>query len=286
MSLVGQLPEQLALGFGSQMAYAFARGQTLSFGADFSSTWFDAVELVDDGTDPGSDPITQSFQTIGVNVGYGWNFARNSDLQLTVGAQVAFGDTDAALADPTAGDNDTDIIPLPTGSFVLNWFPVMQREIVVGNRIEATVLGSPDPTLGTFQPRLNAGLGFELSFPPKTSLQILGSLSMPLAPPPDGQIGLNVGLGAGDSQVDVTIPLTYRFSDSIVGSIGGRFTYFFNRFGADPAEGEAAPPIDDSLVAEGFIAFEFALVDRSERGRHRTRHRLRHDPAPKLRRAL
>ena len=277
VTVVGQLPESLNIDYNTSLSYAFNRKHSVNLGGTFSANFFEALAAAStDGGDGGGQLTegnrTQTFQSVGLTLGYGYNFARNSSLTLSAGAQLAFGQADFTPGDDgTEGaETRTDLIPLPTASLGFTWLPVNQRSITVSNNLTVGIAGSVDPVFGTFQSRLSSALSFQVAFPPRLSIGVQGSLSTPLAPPEEDQgVTFAAGFGAGDSQLDLSVPVTYQFSRTISGGIGFRLSHFFTRFGVrstqvapDMGEEDTFDPLDSSTTYEVFVSLSFALSTR------------------------
>ena len=253
---VAQLPEALGIEVLSAISYRMSRQHSFNFGLTGSYNTFDAVTAAEMGMAATSQ--SQTFQSAGVSLGYGLNFGRSSAFNVDVGAQLATGQGQEADGTQTT----LDPIPLPTAAIRLSWLPLNRRSVSLNNVLGVQVAGGIDPVFGTFQPRLTGVLSFEFGLPPDLSIGLIGTYSMPLAEPDTGQgVVVDAAAGAGDSQLDLELPITYRFTRYISGSIGARFSYFFTTFGLDATDMMMmdAAVLDSSLTAEGFISLTFTI---------------------------
>ena len=251
-ALVGVLPETAVVGYDSSVAYRLNRRHSFGFNIGYTLTTFQAT---DETGNPSDDLPQQAFHSTTASLQYAWLFDRDSSVLVGAGAQLAIGDADAAAG--VVGDGETDFIPLPIATLGLSWVPINTRDVSVSNVITAAIEGSADPTQGTFQPRLSVSVDFQINVPRDLTIGLVGTLSMPLEAPPAGQ-AVNVAGGAGDSQVDVSLPITYRFTDEISASVGARFGYFFTQFGVGTVDDGGDPVedmmLDNTITAEGFLS--------------------------------
>ena len=277
VTVIGQLPESLDFTYSTSFSYAFNREHSVNVGAGYGFNMFEALtEAATEGAPMLSEADrSQFFHSVNLTLGYGWNFARNSNLAISAGAQLAIGQADITDEMGQTSSNN-DLIPLPTAQIGLTWLPINQRSLTVSNNLTVGVAGSVDPVFGTFQPRLTSALAFSLGFPPDLTIGVNGSFSTPLAPPETGQgVTFATGFGAGDSQLDLSIPVTYQFTRNVAGSIGVQMSHFFTRFGVRavemPMEGEDVfDPLGSSTTYEVFVALSFSLSTRAP-GRGGTR---------------
>ncbi|MEO1339407.1 MAG: hypothetical protein AAFV29_27455, partial [Myxococcota bacterium] len=170
-------PESIDLGYNTTFGYRLARQHTLTIGAAYGFTLFEPL-AAEGGGMMTAEAESQTVHSINLQLGYGWSFARNSNLSIAAGAQLALGQ----FGDPAmvGGTESNELLPLPTATIVLNWLPVNERSLTISNNLSAQVEGSVDRFIGTFQPRLTTTTGFQVAFPPRLTFDLTSSLSIPL----------------------------------------------------------------------------------------------------------
>ncbi len=259
VAVIGQLPESVNVTYTTGIDYILDQKNTLELRTSYTANFFEALAELDTSTTAVNR--SQTFHSVSVTAGYSYDFARDSTFNASAGFQLAFGQADF-VGSGEAEEASTDVIPLPTASLGLSWVPVNQRDFTVSNNLTVGVLGTVDPFLGTFQPRLTSGLGFQLGFPPRLSVGLRGSFAMPLAAPEVGQgVTFARQFAAGDSQVNVTLPVDYQFSESVSAGVGGRLVYLFTRFGVptDPSVEDPGSEVGDSIIFEVYATLSFTL---------------------------
>lgn len=275
---VGLVPEQGVGSYITQFAYAISREHRITFGGNYSYSVFNTEPLTGDVAM--AETQLSAVHAGALQVGYGWNFARNSNLSFSGGLQLAYVQSTVTADDGTEVTERT-LEELPTVNISFSWLPINERKVRVSNRFAASIDGFQDPIVGVYQSRLNLQLDFQLDFPPDLTVGLSGSLTMPLTEPSgqarqDDDTGDDTQLfAAGNSQVSVSIPITYRFTDNLSGTIGAQFGYLFDLFAPDRPP-LTDPTVDDdgvdgSINAQLFVTLAFNLSTlRDRRGQQQT----------------
>ena len=257
---VGTLPESYALGYSGGIAYSFNREHSINGTASYLFNSFEATTI------DGSATNDQTFHSFNLALGYGYDFGRSSRFAINAGAQVVIGNARLNAADVGNSDLTDDQFVLPTAQLELTWVPIQRRSFNVSNNVAVGVLGSPDPSQGGFQPRLTGVLGFTIGLPGEdTTVALLGSIMTPIQEPQDGAGFILSELGIGDSQVEVSIPVTVQVTRHLITTFGARAAYMWTRF--QPTTLNFTQALDESVIAEAFVSMSLNYNTRRPTGR-------------------
>lgn len=116
----------------------------------------------------------------------------------------------------------------PIGTLALSFRPIQSRNVRTEANVTVGVDGFANPLLGTFQTRLNGGVGFSISVPPDWSFGLTGTLATPIDEQAAGPASTDNLLG--QTVLSAALPIGVRLDQNFLLEFGGRFSALAPRF--------------------------------------------------------
>lgn len=204
---VSALPRSVTFGGDSSYEQALTRRDLFRVGATVDFVHFDAL----------NDQPAHDFTNVSTQLGL--------ERALTESARLG-----GQLGLLLIHSRETGAQLQPIGALSFSFSPFETRQARGQANLSAGVDGFANPLLGTFQTRLNLGVGLAVTAPPDWSFGLTGSLITPL----DEQ-GANAGTTdtlVGQTVFSAAAPIGYRIDENFRLEFGARFSALAPRFDA------------------------------------------------------